>query len=441
MRFPAGVPARILVTDLFGATTTWLAKTQLQAAVNANLNAPWQITADVRSGDQAVNTLFTDGDPVIAQNNRLMFVFLREAPPAMSPWVCRASGILMGLEDATDADISTTHLTAYDPWQYLKGVPVFNDNAGGRIPAIGLTFTAGAFPDGAAQIAATILTQSIQSLIALGYDGPGGALVDMPLNDVGGGGGPYVTSGHYTGGGIHPTPAITYTVQQGMYVGDVWDQLCAGGQDASGSALGCDIVLEPIYDPIFRPAYTSQLAIYPRAGVCRYAAPMSWGRFGRSATTADRVHDGTPGSFVNIALFGAGQAGTDGIATIQVNAASVTKYYSYWAEQFFPNQPIVGAVENLAISAVNLAKQGKRTFALDPDPLRSPMPFRDYLPGDRVPVYTPGVTTPNGPSQRVAATGFQRIETIPLQINSDGVTVVSKLLCSPDYRGDTSPCT
>src|SRR5579859_1056101 len=116
MRLPAGVPARILVTDLFSRTTTWLAKTMLQGGVNANLNQPWQITADVRSGDPAVNTIFpTDGDPLIAQNNRLGFVFLRENPgPSGSvpnpPWICRASGILMGLQDQTDADISTSHL-------------------------------------------------------------------------------------------------------------------------------------------------------------------------------------------------------------------------------------------------------------------------------------------------------------------------------------------
>jgi hypothetical protein len=441
MRLPAGVPARLVVTDLYSRATTWTAKTLLQAGVNANLNAPWQITADVRSGDQAVNTIFpTDSDPVIAQNNRLGFVFLREAPASMPPWVCRASGILMGLEDATDSDISTSHLTFYDPWQYLRGIPCFMDGVGTPIGSLGRQFIS--YAGGGAAIAAQLLADSINSLLYLSSNAtinfpvmpnPGGLFIDAGTT--------YAGTTYWTGT-IESTPVLTeFDVQQGTMLGDAWDQLCAGGQDASGTALGVDIVLEPIYDPVNRPGFTSQLSIYTRAGVCQYAAPMSWGRFGRSSTTADRVHDGTPGSFVNVARFGAGQGGTDGNAFAEVNAASTAVYYTYWAAQFFPGQPIVSQVENLAISATNLAKQGKRTFALDPDPLRSPMPFRDYTVGDRIPVYTPGVTTPNGPSQRVAATGYQRVETIPLVINSDGVTSVSKLLCSPDYRGDTSPCT
>lgn len=431
--------ARVIITDLAGVVTTWLERNHLGIAVNANLNQAWQITGAVRAGDPAVNRIYEtggtipagDGFPLLAQSNRLVYVLLREAPSGSSahPWVCEASGIIMSPEDEGDADIGTTHFTAYDPWQYLRGIPCFNDDVGGRIPPLGRLFTAGAFPDGAAQIAAQLLSDSISSLAALGYGPSAGPFIDLPATDVGGGGGPYAGSGFYNGGGVNPTPPLTFTVQQGSMLGDVFDQLVAAGSDASGTSSGCDIVMEPIYDPTHRRGYVSQLAIYPLAGVERPASPMGWARFTRSATTADRQHDGTPGSFVNIALFGAGQGGADGLGSIQANMLSVTAFYSYWAQAFYPGQPIVGAVENLAMQTLNLHKQGKRTYAVDPDPLRAGSPFVDYAPGDRVNVLAPNAL-------RVGNAGYHRVQTIPLQINPDGFVRVAKLLTSPDWRGD-----
>ena len=424
--------ARIIVTDLDGVVTTWLERNHLGATVTAQLDQPWQITAAVRSADPAVNTIFSDGFPLIAQSNRLIYVLLRENLPGSSakPWVCEASGILMSPQDQADSDIGTTHFTAYDPWQYLKGVPCFNDDVGGRIPPGGRLFTAAAFPDGAAQIAAQLLSDSIKSLNALGYGPATGPFIDLPLHDVGGGGGPYATSGHYTGGGVHPTPPITFTVQQGAMLGDVWDQLVAAGSDITGTSSGCDIVLDPIYDPVLRPGFTSELAVYPLAGVEQPKAPMGWARFTRTSVTADRQHDGTPGAFINIALFGAGQGGADGLGTIQVNAAAVAAFYSYWSQQFFPGQPIAAAVNNLAIQALTFHKQGTRSYLVDPDPLRAGCPLRDYEPGDRIPVLAPD-------SLRVANAGYQRVQTIPLQINPDGSVMVAQLLCCPDWRGDS----
>jgi hypothetical protein len=431
LRPPRNIRARLIVTDLNGVVTTWLERNHLGATVNANLDQPWQIAAAVRGNDPAVHTLFTDGYPLLAQSNRLVYVLLREAPAGsgVAPWVCEASGILMSPQDQADADIGTSHFVAYDPWQYLKGVPCFNDDDGGRIPPGGRFFSAAAFPDGAAQIAAQLLSDSILSLNALGYGPATGPFIDLPLHDVGGGGGPYAGSGFYNGGGVHPTPPISFTVQQGSMLGDVWDQLVAAGSDITGTSSGCDIVLEPLYDPALRPGFTSQLAVYPLAGVERPEAPMAWARFTRTAVTADRQHDGTPSAFINVALFGAGQGGADGLGTIQANALAIAAFYSYWAQQFFPGQPIVGAVNNLAIQALHLHKQGTRTYLVDPDPLRAGVPLRDYAPGDRVNVLAPN-------SLRVTNAGYHRVQTIPLQINPDGVVMVSQLLTCPDWRGD-----
>ena len=114
-RLPAGVPARVVVTDLYGQITTQLARANiLNATWTANLDQPSSGTIDVRSNDPSVNTVFAkDGDPLIAQSNRLAYLFLNEKPPMVgtvpqAPWVCRGSGILMSPQDQTDSDVSTT---------------------------------------------------------------------------------------------------------------------------------------------------------------------------------------------------------------------------------------------------------------------------------------------------------------------------------------------
>jgi hypothetical protein len=86
----------------------------------------------------------------------------------------------------------------------------------------------------------------------------------------------------------------------------------------------------------------------------------------------------------------------------------------------------VQAVEAFAVQTVQLQGQGKRTFTVDVDPLRGAMPFRDYNIGDRIPIYSTD-------AQRVGASGYQRVESIPVVVNSDGVTAVQGLLTSPDW--------
>ncbi len=254
-------------------------------------------------------------------------------------------------------------------------------------------------------------------------------MIDLPQFDSLGGG-PYYTSGHYTGGGVNATPLINFNVQQGSTVGQAWASLASAGNDIGGTAQCIDIIVEPVWDPVNRPGYTSQVAIYNLAGADRPIAPMSWGRFNMAATTADREHDGTPGSFINVAQFYAGPGGAAGIGTVEANHASYLKYYPYWSQQYFPGQPNVAAVDAYAVQAVQLHKSGKRTFVVNPDPLRAALPFRDYQVGDRIPVFSTA-------GQRVGASGYQRVESIPVVVGSDGVTVVRGLLTSPDWPQDT----
>lgn len=423
-RLPAGVPARIAVTDLQGRTTTWLQTNLLGATYTPSLGQPLQITADMRSADPAVNTLYSDGYPLVAQSNRLGFVFLQETAPA---WVCRAAGIAMSPQDQTDADTGTTHVTFYDAWQWLMGQPVFLDNIGSQIPQDGYIFP----PTYGDVIALTCLSNTLQSVAALGYGGPPGLggfsqLIDLPsaYPGVAPWSGTYYT-GYNTGSYTH-TPILAWTIQAGTTLGELFQQLTSAGNDTAGTAVAFDIIMEPVWDHENRPGCINQISIYPLAGSVIPTAPMAWGRFTRSATTADREHDGTPGSFINVAQYVAGQAGQLDTAMKFPNLPSINEYYSYWAQQFFPSQPFAPAVENLAVQAITLYKQGKRTFAWDPDPLRAALPGRDYNIGDRIAGYSSS-------GQRVGAGGYFRVQTIPVVINPDGVTSVSKLLVSPDW--------
>ena len=429
MRRPAGVPARVVVTDLYGVVTTWLSgKSLLNATATVNLDLPSQITVDVRSGDISVNTIFpTDGNPLVAQSNRLAYIFLNEAPTAVSVddrWPCRASGILMSPDDQGDADISTTHFTAYDPWQYFMGLPCFADEVGTPIPQIGLTFSAAGNV-----IAFQLIENTYKSLLYLGLCPTGatgppiagpGFYADIP-NAYGGSG--------FWAGTDATTPTLDFIVQQGTSLGQALQNLASAGNDVQGTSQCIDIIFEAIYDPMNRPGFVSQVSVYNLAGAERPGAPMGWGRFNRSAMGAERQHDGTPTAFVNVAQYVAGQGGDLALVTPVTIPAVIAKYGSSWDQKFFPGQPFATVTNNLAIQTLNLQGQGKRTFLVDPDPLRAGMPFRDYGIGDRIPIWTTS-------KQRVPEEGYERVQTIPLVINSDGVAYVSKLLVSPDWPGD-----
>lgn len=408
-RFPNGTQGRLLVTDLNGKTTTLLQQALLQAVLASNLNQPWSISAAVRSSDVEVNTLFADdGDPYVAQSNRLAYLFVRDG--VSPPWSCRGSGVIMSPQDEGDTDIGTTHFTAFDPWQYLMGRPCFLDGAGTVIGPDGRNF----FATRGGVIAATLLADTITS------EGVG-CFIDAGLS--------YAGTLFWTGT-IEDTPIIDFNVQQGTTLGQAWNQLVSTG-DPSGGPGGVDIVLEPIYDPVNRPGFLSQLSVYNLAGTDRPGALMAWSRLNRSAPSASREHDGTPGNFVNVADFHIGQAG-DPVPLLgppPSNAPSVAKYQPYWSSQFMTDQLFVEAVAAMEQQALTLGKQGKRTFTLTPDPLRAPTPFVDYGIGDRVPLYTSN-------KLRVGSSGRQRVQTINLTVSPDGITSVSELLTTPDWRGD-----
>jgi hypothetical protein len=400
------VESRFVVTDLSGTITTWLDTLVLDATNVRSLNQPAIIDLSVRPNVRRVNGIFTDGYPRLAQSNRLLYHFIHERHTP--PWRCRGAGVIMSPEDQGDANVPTSHVVAYDPWQYAMGRPAFINTTGDLPPQDGFLYPA----TRGGVIVATLLLNAIESE---GY----GLFIDA---------GPDYGGTVYWGGVIEDTPVIDYTVQQGTSVGDNWNQLLTAGQDPDGGPGGVDIVLDPIWDPMFRPGYTHELSVYNLAGTNLPGAPQGWGAFNRSSTTADRQHDGTPGAFINVAAFAPGQGTPLDIGAIVENLSSVGVYQPYWQQQWFPSEVSAVAVAAMAQQALSLQKQGKRTFTLAPDPVRSESPFLDYNLGDHIPVITDN-------SLRIVSSGFQRVQTIPIQVDTNGYTRVSALLTTPDWRG------
>lgn len=425
-----GWPSRFLVADLYGETTAFLDKLVLDASLAVNLNQPFQGSVSFRPNDPRVNRIFHDGYPLVAQSNRVVYVFFDENPPG--GFECRLAGVFMQPEDQADADVPTSHFSFFDPWMFLNGTPVFFNDAGTSPGPDGAPFWA----THGNEIVCTLLARAIAGQPPSNPgQGGNGYFIDAGDGSRSGEGPQYQDWGgtaFYTGT-LEQTPVIDYNAQQGGTVGQAWTELLAAG---SGPGLpgfgftvndGIDIVLTAIYDPVNRPGYTHELSIYNSAGSERPSSPMAWGGFNRTAATADRQHDATPGNFVNVAQGFAGQGGPGN--TPIVNAGSVNDFLTYYQQKFFPSQPNAIAVQAMMQQIVTLTKQGKRTFTVNPDPLRAVQPFVGYTIGDRIPILTPDTL-------RVASTGFQRVQGIPLSVGSDGVTRVNALLTSPDWRGD-----
>lgn len=403
------IPSRFVITDLSTVTTTWLDQIVLSGAVANNLNQPAVIDVSIRPNTRQANGIFPgDGFPRVAQSNRLIYHFMLERKTPV--WKIRSAGIIMSPQDQADADVPTSHLVAYDPWQYAFGRPAYINTTGDLPGPNGFLYAA---TEGGV-IVATLLKNAIES------EGIGMFIDAGPT---------YGGTVHWSGV-IETTPVIDYTLQQGSSVGDNWNELLTAGQDPDGGPDGVDIVLTPIYDPTNRPGYTHELSVYNLAGTFLPGAPMGWGTFNRASSTADRQHDGTPGAFINTAAYAAGQGTPLDIGSIVTNPVSIAAFGPYWAQQWFPNQISAVAVQAMAEQALSLQKQGKRTFTLDPDPVRASPPFQSYNLGDRIPVLTSN-------QLRVASTGEQRIQGIPLTIDTNGFTRVDQLLTTPDWRGDS----
>lgn len=421
-QFFQGFPWRYIFTDLQTQPVTWASGLQRDRKLTFNLGQSTTIEGAVDSTDFRVNGLWTDGYPRICQSKRMVYAFRREG--GNSPWIIRAAGIIMSMDDQGDEDSALTHFTAYDGWKLLEGRPA--KDAVGALPTADGFRTGDGTGLGWIRGADVILQYLANTVLADGNVG-----IDYPNNPA---------SGFYgtTGASVDPfTNYIDLTIQRGQSVADVWNAVVA--------TANCEIKLNPIYDPINRPGYTHEISIQRQLGIDRLSCVFGWDTLNRSVKKIDRMHSAVPGDFFNVVQYYASQGGPPvPLVPLVAPGTSTTDFGRYWSQQFFPSLQTaisqagaVGQVDGaaavyaLAQQALELSKQGKRTLTLQLTPeLQVKLPLRDYDIGDRINIWT-------SKRLRVASSsginGRQRVQSIPIEITDDGEEVVSALLTSPDY--------
>lgn len=394
---------RFFVANLAGEGLTDYSKLASDRVVEVILNGPLSITGTVPSDNpQVYIPRILNGDPYLAEGTTLMWAFRRESatPPY---YVVRAAGLVQFLQDSAQEDNARTTFTASDPWRYLFSRPLCD--ADGHLPGRdGLTFTD------------TQVSEIIGTLLANTIINQGHTYIDA--------GATYIGTGFYTG--TLETSAgmeITVTFQQGLSVGEAWQQLT--------DMNVCDIVLDPIYDPHNRPDYLVQLNVYAQAGSTRDEQIFAWNMPGRSLVAIERQQDGV--GRANQIIFFTGQGGVFDSPTVPIatDATSIAKYGQSWAQQFFPGQLIAAAVQSLADRQLALRKDGRETVTFKPAPERSPRPWQDYQLGDRVQVWASAEDFRQLLRPATDIGSYQRIYGWTTNISDDALETIDPVLTSP----------
>lgn len=421
---------RFLVTDLNGSSITLLDSLASERMVTPKLNEALEISGTVPSDSDYVNRTHTDGFPLLAEGVRQLYGFRRESNT--SPYYkSRASALIMQINDAAPSGDARSRFTAWDPWQYLFSRPVLQSNlatigkdgaagvSGLLIPPANLFYPQSVSAD-------EIIVDILFTMLANGdVTAPGSALqgfIDWGL------------SGFYTG--VIETcsaPGIgqSWEIQQGTSVGQALQDICATG--------ACDIIMEPIYDPVNRPGLLCQMSIYTQntpangAGIFNYNAIFAWDRPGRNLVGVDDLFDGA--NRANHIIYYHGQGGPPVLPYASAdpnvrNAASIATYGEYVNSQFWVAQTIKAGVKALSKQQLELRANFKQTLTVNPAPERSPEPFVDYKLGDRVPVYASDNLRQEIPGG-VLPFAWQRIYGIPVEIDDNGVETVRELLVGP----------
>lgn len=391
-------PWRLFITDIGSQTLTLLDKRATGRQFVFTLNGPAYATGQVAADDPEINIPYPDPDsPAMLTNNARLLYALRREGGTPYPYVCRFGGIVMNLEDQS-GDSPTSRYTAYDPWQLLMSRPVRDPDTGLLPGPDGLLF-----PDGtrASDIAVDLLgaTEAVD----------GETFIDTSV-----------------GGLITATDPISgaFSLDRGLSVGEAWQQLVETGT--------IDIVLIPIYEPITKPGKVVQLKISPQAGAVRHDAVMGWDSPPRSLQNISRLVDGT--RLANRVQYYAGQGGSP--VALQSDAASIAAYGEYWTQQFFPGTNNAALVELLGLTEVLIRRNGQRNISFDPAPERSALALRDYGLADYLPTWaSKNLREPMAVDYDEAdpsAAGYQRVYTIPIDLDDNGTERVRGLMTSKD---------
>lgn len=389
-----GKPWRFIVTNRSSQTITMLDHVGMSRSLNFTLNAPAMFDAHVPSDDPRVNILFTDGEPYVEEGTRLLYGFRQEG--TLGEWEPRFGGKIELLEDATRTEDAQTHITAWDPWRYLYSrscnaweySPDFSAVVATNIPAQG-------YPLKGVNLDEAI---RVQLNLEAGLD-PDNLTPDWSTYGL-------------EMGTFETIPSQSYVIPQGTSIGEFLQQITNYGY--------CDIVIDPVYDPVFKPGIVGSINVYAKAGQYRPGAIFSWDKPGRSLVGASRLKDGAKRA--NRIVYYGGMGGAP--LPVAEDTLSQAQYGTYEERQFFPGitQPWqYAAAQNIAADEVDLRKEGMISIAIDPAPARAPRPLLDYALGDWMPVYWSN-------RMREEALLVQRVVGIPIELSDDGVETVRRLL-------------
>jgi hypothetical protein len=383
---------RLLVTDLDGVHITTLDALARDRSITYELNTTTTIRGTVSSDSHEVNEIHTDGFPFLAEGDRLLYAFRRDYngdPNAYPPWTIRAAGILLQYDDSATPDDSTTPFTAYDPWEYLNHLPIVNPNDSELTGNLNTRYVR------------TRVNDIIVSMLANAYAvynttwPPTSAVANFFLD--------------WTNGTIETLPIIeSITFPKGTTIGQAFRTLCERGH--------CDIVIDPLYDPVNFPGYLGRLNIYEFAGDERPESIFAWDKPSHSTATISRLVDGTRRK--NVLRLHATQGGVS--LSTDTEPASVARFGEYWSEEFLVAEEHTANLTEVEQEMIDTYSEHARTVSIGPIPERSPVPFLEWFLGDQVRVFASN-------NLRATMSGFQRISGFTLNISDDQLETVSDL--------------
>lgn len=417
MTVVANTAWRYFITDRNGVGITDFSHLASDRSCRVLLNTPLALRGAVPSDDPQVWLPYTDGyGPYLDEGIRFLYGFRRQSDTP--PYYTVQAATLLGLvEDDAVEDDAVTRFTGYDPLHYCFSRPVcdFDGNLPDENGMTVATVCGGAGDQQAADVICNLIGNTIFN--------HGSVFIDAGA--AFGGTGSFVGTLE-TGAGML-VPAAT-TFQQGMSVGEAIAQLTDAGY--------CDLWMQPIYEPMVRPEFLVQLNVYAQKGAEQPEVIFAWNAPGRTLVALNRQEDG--GGRANRVRIGAGMGGLYGYSPTQTDAASITKYSEYWAQQFMPAVTDVAEAESIADAILLLRSLGKTTVTWRPAEEQSPTPWGvDYTLGDRVQVWaTPerfrkalGIDTPAG--SLANPTQYQRVWGWHADISDDAMESVT-VFTSPE---------
>ena len=396
---------RYVVTDLGSVAVTFLDRIASDRTIEFDLNTPTTIAGLVPSTEPEISILHTDGDPFLSEGNRLLYAFRREGP-AGQPWVIRAAGIILEVEDNGELEVARTSFKAFDPWGYLYSRQCLT--AAGDLPGEeGIVFKERPVHEIALSLLRRTILHSGTVHLDAGVDWEG------TLN--------------YDGFLPEETPEIDYTIQRGKTVGEAWEDLCATGL--------IDIEITPVYDIDERPGYVGEINIYtqppaddqPR-GIERPQAIFSWDKPPRTLAGIRRNISGkTRANWIQFyTLRGRVAAG------LQEDLPSIAKYGQYDYVQFFPDQIDGDRVGEWAATQLQMRKRGIRSVTPLPAQQQPPFLWEEFFVGDLVPVYASDKLRERIPDTD-APDVYQRVYGITISLTDpDAYEVISDIRVSVD---------